>query len=405
MISLPIRASWDGAPAGPEEAIDVRVSELSGGVRVWIDAPFHGDPAPPGAPGPTWGLWEHEVVELFVLGPEDRYTELEVGPFGHYLILRLEGTRNVVERQCEARVHVAREGRRWRAEVVLPDTLLPARPWRFNAPAIHGVGPRRYLSSTPLPGAAPDFHRLALFQEVSDVGRARPRQIADMLLQTLDAAANAERAEHSRGYYPSTLRFVGASVPEMRAILRPIVAEARKWTPKEVHAIVGALWSSGVHEGRQMAFDLLDTLHTARRDLAWEEIAALAEGNDNWGSVDAYACGVAGRAWNEGRFPDAQVLAWARSPDRWLRRTALASTVPLNLRSRGGQGDVDRTLAVCGVLAADRDDMVVKALSWALRSLAEHDSAAVLRFLSTADVAARVRREVGTKLRTGKKNG
>jgi hypothetical protein len=50
--------------------------------------------------------------------------------------------------------------------------------------------------------------------------------------------------------------------------------------------------------------------------------------------------------------------------------------------------------------------MVVKALSWALRALVEWDRAAVAGFLKEHDatVAARVKREVATKLRTGRKN-
>ena len=75
----------------------------------------------------------------------------------------------------------------------------------------------------------------------------------------------------------------------------------------------------------------------------------------------------------------------------------------LNLRAAGGTGDTPRTLAVCGLLAADRDDMVVKALSWALRELSVHDPAAVRAFLADHDLAARVRREVTNKLQTGLK--
>lgn len=60
--------------------------------------------------------------------------------------------------------------------------------------------------------------------------------------------------------------------------------------------------------------------------------------------------------------------------DRWVwRRAVSVSTVPLNMKSRGGIGDPQRTLAVCDLLIADRDDMVVKALSWALRELAERE--------------------------------
>jgi hypothetical protein len=54
----------------------------------------------------------------------------------------------------------------------------------------------------------------------------------------------------------------------------------------------------------------------------------------------------------------------------------------------------------------DRHDHVVKALSWALRNLSSRDRAVVERFVADhgARLAARVRREVGTKLTTGTKN-
>ena len=65
-----------------------------------------------------------------------------------------------------------------------------------------------------------------------------------------------------------------------------------------------------------------------------------------------------------------------------------------------------RTLAVCRLLAADQDDMVVKAMSWALRELIQHDAKAVREFLNQNDavLAARVKREVNNKMTTGLKN-
>ncbi|MEO8453153.1 MAG: DNA alkylation repair protein [Gemmatimonadota bacterium] len=85
---------------------------------------------------------------------------------------------------------------------------------------------------------------------------------------------------------------------------------------------------------------------------------------------------------------------------------AVVATVPLNVRAQGGRGDVPRTLAVCRLVVTDRDDMVVKALSWALRSLVPWDRSAVEGFLAEHGerLEARVRREVGNKLRTGLKS-
>ena len=157
-------------------------------------------------------------------------------------------------------------------------------------------------------------------------------------------------------------------------------------------------------EGRQGAFEILGALPRVRRALTAGQVLALAEGNDNWCSVDAYACNVSGPCWREGALTDAMIATWSASDDRWMRRTALVSTVPLNMKSRGGTGDTARTLAVCERHVADRDDMVVKALSWALRELAERDPAAVQAFLSAHPVASRVRRETKNKLETGLKN-
>ena len=80
--------------------------------------------------------------------------------------------------------------------------------------------------------------------------------------------------------------------------------------------------------------------------------------------------------------------------------------VPLNNRTQGGSGDAPRTLAVCELLIDDRDDIVVKAMSWALRQLVAHDRLAVRGFLERQReaIAPRVIREVNNKLRTGLKN-
>lgn len=76
--------------------------------------------------------------------------------------------------------------------------------------------------------------------------------------------------------------------------------------------------------------------------------------------------------------------------------------VPLG-RSGGRTADV---LDICDRLVDDRDDMVVKAFSWALRELVKSDKPAVEKYVRRrdADLAARVRREVRRRLLTGRRN-
>ena len=103
---------------------------------------------------------------------------------------------------------------------------------------------------------------------------------------------------------------------------------------------------------------------------------------------------------------DRFIHRWLASDDRWRRRAAVVATVALNNKARGGVGDTARTLGVCEAVLDDRDDMVVKGLSWALRELAKRDRRSVEHFFKAHNgrLAQRVRREVGNKLRTGLKN-
>ena len=115
---------------------------------------------------------------------------------------------------------------------------------------------------------------------------------------------------------------------------------------------------------------------------------------------------LAGPAWRGRQVPDSLIHGWVRSADRWWRRAALVSTVPLNSKSRGGAGEAQRTLAVCRLLERDRDPIVTKALSWALRELAKRDPSSVRRYVAKRKdvLPALVLREVRNKLRTGVKN-
>jgi 3-methyladenine DNA glycosylase AlkD len=159
-------------------------------------------------------------------------------------------------------------------------------------------------------------------------------------------------------------------------------------------------------EYRFVAYELLCHHRAALRSLGERELEQLGRGIDSWEDVDTFACYLAGPAWREHQVPDALIGRWAHSEDRWWRRAALVSTVVLKNKARGGRGDTARTLQVCRVLVGDRDDMVVKAMSWALRELSKRDPQAVHEFLAEQQgtLAARAVREVRNKLSTGLKN-
>jgi hypothetical protein len=168
-VRLRIATTWDGIPILPAEAPQISLDRRAGFWHVAVEAPFFGDPRPLSPPGPTDRLWEHEVVELFVLGEDERYIEVELGPHGHHLVLELHGRRSVVRSCLPLDYRVARAEARWSGIARLPVEYLPPAPEALNAYAIHGVGTaRRHLAWAPVPGDGPDFHRLEHFRRLVD---------------------------------------------------------------------------------------------------------------------------------------------------------------------------------------------------------------------------------------------
>lgn len=170
-IRIIIDKTWDGHPCEPSEVARLTLSRSADGLTIHVDAPFHGDPRPAAPAGPVWELWNYEVVELFIVGvghPEP-YLEVELGPHGHHLVLKLRGIRHIEERELPLIYTTLIEGDRWTATAQLPTAYLPAGVAAAdritaNAVAIHGPpAARRYLSARPLPGNMPDFHRIEQF--------------------------------------------------------------------------------------------------------------------------------------------------------------------------------------------------------------------------------------------------
>jgi 3-methyladenine DNA glycosylase AlkD len=194
--------------------------------------------------------------------------------------------------------------------------------------------------------------------------------------------------------------------PSLRSVRRLLSKTLAKADPAHVLAVADALVKRGDWADRLIAYETVAAHRPAFAALDETRLIRWSLGLSSWGNVDLFGCTLGGQAWREGILSDAVVESLSRSTDRWRRRLALVCTVPLNSKARGGAGDASRTLRICEALVDDRDDMVVKALSWSLRELAKSDAKAVRLFLSQNRdrLAPRVAREVTNKLASGKKN-
>ncbi len=233
------------------------------------------------------------------------------------------------------------------------------------------------------------------------------KTVAKDAIRELRAFTNPERQQATLNYFPSAMENLGVAVPDIRKVARALHKQTMEWTNEALFALSMAIIAQKTLEGRQLAYELYGLRPALRASLTKTKVEELGHGMDNWTSVDVFSTTIAGQLWREGVLKDADLLRWSRSKERWWRRASLASTIPLNMPSRGGSGDTPRTLKLCAALCADKDEMVAKGLSWALRALIATDSTAVEDFLSEHEevLPGRVKREVRNKLGTGRKSG
>ena len=167
---LCIDHTWDGKCLAEHDQAVLDIRFEAAGLYLEVVSPFYGDSSPHQEPGSTECLWDYEVVEWFLLGDDLKYLEVELGPHGHYLVLELQGVRQVIRQGLPIQYESRIEGSTWKGRALIPSSYVPPGELRVNAYAIHGpVTDRSYFAAVPVPGERPDFHRLERFRLLGEL--------------------------------------------------------------------------------------------------------------------------------------------------------------------------------------------------------------------------------------------
>ncbi len=238
------------------------------------------------------------------------------------------------------------------------------------------------------------------------INRNWMQKLINDISASLEAYADDKRIEFAKRSYPTKMRVIGVTVPNLKVVLKELKIQTKDFEPTEKLQLVKNLVDSGIFEMQQLAFEYIQSQKKLIPFLKQDFIKSIEKNLDNWISVDYYAAIVVGTAWREGLITSEEVRDYLNNEDFWIRRIAVVATVSLNQKARGGRGDSQRTLDICKRVVLDHEPMIVKALSWALRELAKTDRKAVISFLDLHQdkLHKKVIREVNNKIETGLKN-
>ena len=232
------------------------------------------------------------------------------------------------------------------------------------------------------------------------------QEIIKEVIQALEGVSTPERIELSKYYFPTNMKVIGSTGPDSKAVIKGLKETCKTFSEREWIALCIELTATDIFECQGIAYELIGKTKKLWPYITMQDILNMKRNLDNWASVDGFAVYVTGVQWRLGTVTDKWIHDLLLSDSHWDRRLAVVSTVALNLKSRGGTGATPRTIAVCMQVVDERQDMVVKALSWALRELSKRDRKVVAEFLEEYNdrLANRVKKEVGHKLEFGTKN-
>lgn len=227
------------------------------------------------------------------------------------------------------------------------------------------------------------------------------------LLEQIRQHAEPEYQKGASMVMRTRLKVYGVRVPNLRRIARDWQRAHQQVARDDLLALVEALWDGASQEERALAIELLAGHRHHIPGLTWDDFDRWRRQLDNWGLTDALGSSVLG-PWLLAD-PDARLgHLWTLIADEdvWSRRLALVATVLIN-RGRTGPAIPDLTLALIDCVKAERQPMMTKAVSWALREMIKAHPERVGDYIqeNRAVLAAHVVREVNNKLRTGLKSG
>jgi len=219
--------------------------------------------------------------------------------------------------------------------------------------------------------------------------------------KTVGAAAAAAKRELKKLSRPSgdfdasryfrgerNFAFLNTGTVPMRSLARAIcVAQHERWNVDDAARFADALMRDRYLEVKGSG---LEVLARYRRDFKPSLLATckrwLASGySANWATTDAMCGMVIGPLLVSHPELIPQLRSWARHKNMWVRRASIVGLLkPMRPAARSGHGvsrTIDQVYETAKRLHPDPNDLIHKAVGWALREAGKIDPARLERYL------------------------
>jgi 3-methyladenine DNA glycosylase AlkD len=198
------------------------------------------------------------------------------------------------------------------------------------------------------------------------------------LVQMARPAGGFDSSRYFRG--SADLGFHNVGTTAMRALARSIHAEHHaEWSIDEAMAFAGALMPDRHLETKAVGIEVVARYRrdfTPRLLATWKRWLA-ANYSANWATTDAMCGLLIGPLLVQHGDVAPRMRVWARDRNMWVRRASIVGLIP---RARRGDS-LDLVYDIARELHADGEDLIQKAVGWALREAGKTDMPRLERYL------------------------
>jgi 3-methyladenine DNA glycosylase AlkD len=175
------------------------------------------------------------------------------------------------------------------------------------------------------------------------------------------------------------LRFYNVGTGRMRQLARAIYTARRdQWTEDDAKAFADVLIVDPYLEVKSVGIEALARWKPWRRGLLPTVKRWLAGNHSaNWATTDALCGLLLGPLLVQNPSLVGEMRAWARHSNMWVRRASIVALIP---PARRGSG-LDVLYDNARLLHDDEEDLIQKAVGWALREAGKADAARLERYL------------------------
>ena len=192
---------------------------------------------------------------------------------------------------------------------------------------------------------------------------------------------DAESFDASR-YFRSAgdLGFYNCGTAAMRALAKAVYLENRgRWSLADAMRLADELMKDRFLETKSVGIEVVARYRRSFTPTLLGRWKRWLAGNHsaNWATTDAMCGALIGPLLVA--FPERarEMDAWSTHRNMWVRRASIVGLIPL---ARKGQA-LDRLYRIAKRLHADRNDLIQKAVGWALREAGKTDPARLERYL------------------------